>query len=96
MPFRSRKYFKGHEDVVVELINGGADVNLIGGAGTPLYDAVSNGREKIVKILLDNGADINKWNCAEDTLRNIAAKKGFKKIVAILDAKQKQLDNEAI
>lgn len=74
----------------------GADINLIGGAGTPLYHAVEYGREKIVQILLDNGASMDKWNCAEDTLRNIAAKKGFKKIVAILDAKQKQLDNEAM
>lgn len=90
------QYFKGHEDVVIELIKSGADINLIGGAGTPLYHAVVEGRENIVQILLDNGADINLWNCAEDTLRNIAAKKGFKKIVAILDAKQKQLDNAAM
>lgn len=52
--------FHGHLDVVITLIENGADVNIeyING-DTALMRAVMVGRNEIVKTLIDYGADIN-------------------------------------
>lgn len=47
----------GYTEIVRELINGGADVNLIAGDGTtPLISAACKGHVEIVQLLLDNNA----------------------------------------
>ena len=45
---------------VMELVEGGADINSLTEGSTPLHRAVSNGRDEIVIYLIKNGADVNK------------------------------------
>ncbi|CAG5129212.1 unnamed protein product [Candidula unifasciata] len=60
---------RGHEDLVVSLIEYGADVNKQTATGkTPLHFASAVGNSKIVNTLLQHGADIN----AEDHSGNTA------------------------
>jgi len=80
----------GHKDVVVLLINNGADVNLgkDESSGTPLHCAAENAHIEIINLLLEKGADINANN---DRLRgrpvHIALNNGHKNIVKLLVAK---------
>ena len=56
---RATRY--GHQELVVELIEQGAKVNLQDNYGwTALHYAALNGREDVVTYLLKNGADINR------------------------------------
>jgi ankyrin repeat protein len=49
----------GYEDNAKYLIQRGAQVNLAGGMGSALSQAVWGGRTEMAKMLLDEGADIN-------------------------------------
>lgn len=57
--------YRGQKDIVAELLNKGADVNMKHEAGTALMKAISGDSEnklEIVKILLNAGADVNLKN----------------------------------
>ncbi|XP_062571194.1 ankyrin repeat domain-containing protein 17-like [Saccostrea cucullata] len=49
----------GHMNIVQELLEVGADVNLQGTRETPLEAACKHGHVKVVKQLLETGADVN-------------------------------------
>lgn len=51
----------GNTEAVIELVNGGVDINALDKYGTPaIYYAAWYGRLDVLAILLMNGADINK------------------------------------
>merc|ERR1712038_1901935 len=50
----------GRKDVVLMLLDAGADPNAKGKDGTPLRWAVSYGHNDVVKLFLERGADLNK------------------------------------
>jgi ankyrin repeat protein len=51
--------YGGHLDVVVTLLNAGADVNLRANDGSALCWAASQGHEGVVRVLIRCGADVN-------------------------------------
>jgi len=51
---------KNGSEIIVELINAGADVNITSGWSSSLSLACIQNKHDIVKILVENGADINK------------------------------------
>lgn len=81
---------KGHEKVVLILLDRGADINAQQEMwGTALHVACCEGHEKVVQILLDQGADINAnamLNCPEEqgTPLNAALLLDRRKIVNLL------------
>ena len=55
----------GHQDVVVALLEAGADVNIENNDGwTALHAAAFNGHSEVQRILIEHGADVNAtyWN----------------------------------
>jgi ankyrin repeat protein len=51
---------KGHIDIVRELLNHGASVNIADEYGyTPLYAAAEEGHVEVVRVLLNHGASVN-------------------------------------
>jgi len=78
----------GHTDVVIELLNRGANVDCVDvEAWTPLHYACFNGHKNIAKILLDHGASktIQNWNSR--TPLDIAKYRQFHDIVQLLSDK---------
>ena len=73
----------GHSKVVEMLIQGKADVNVVGGwaGGTPLHWAVEGGHGDVVKILLGNGADRKKADEYGKTPADYAANEDIKHIL---------------
>lgn len=58
----------GHMNVVLFLLENGADVNVRGRDGlTPLMLASDAGHLEIVRVLLNNGADVNAVNSSGET-----------------------------
>jgi ankyrin repeat protein len=58
-PVQKEASYRGHEQIVQQLLEKGANVNKEGGGyGTALYAAVSRNHHQIVQRLLDAGADI--------------------------------------
>jgi ankyrin repeat protein len=80
--------FKGHREIVEELLGKGADVNSrTDRGGTALAVAAENGHRGIVKDLLDKGAQINAANIVDGVTALIeASKNGHGEVVqALLD-----------
>ena len=75
----------GHEDVVKQLINEGAELNSTNSWGrTPLYQAVQGGNKDVVKLLVDIGADQNIADEKGKTPLTLAREKHDFNIVKIL------------
>jgi hypothetical protein len=50
--------FRGHDDIVTDLLAAGADINATDAAGwTPLHHAVREGDAQVIRLLLEAGAD---------------------------------------
>ncbi|OQU96310.1 Ankyrin repeat-containing protein isoform 2 [Cladophialophora immunda] len=78
---------KGQNEVVVQLLNKGADLEVKDGIRnyTPLSLAASNGHQAVVQLLLENGADLE----VKDGIRNytplsLAAENGHQAVVRLL------------
>ncbi|XP_048575372.1 caskin-2 [Nematostella vectensis] len=52
----------GREEIVIMLLEAGADINQSGANGTALHEAALYGKTDVVKILLDHGADVSITN----------------------------------
>jgi ankyrin repeat protein len=76
-------------DVVLHLINNGADVNASGNDGdTALMWASWNGHYDIAKLLIDAGADVNaKNNFGETALMYASRCNGHPAIIELLRSK---------
>ena len=58
---------KGHNDILVKLIEKGADVSAKGSNGrTPLLMTAASGRVECMKTLLHHGAQVNQQNSTTD------------------------------
>ena len=76
---------RGHEQVVMTLINHGIDVNISDIKWTPLMEAAQAGQLKMVQILLDHGAKVNtKSDDGGVTALNKATIGNFPDIVSLL------------
>lgn len=71
---------KGFEEIVIKLLNAGADVNMNPGY-TALYTAVVNGHDTIVGRLLEAGADVNLFSEVHGPALYAARVRGHKAIV---------------
>lgn len=79
---------RGKVDEVRALLEGGADPNARCEHGvTALHDAVGQGHIEIAELLLLNGAEPDVRAEFGGTPREWAERKGFSKIVALLDGK---------
>lgn len=77
----------GSKDVVVALLNSGADINATGeGGATPLMDAANYGNVQIVEILLNRGAkiDVRSSEGENYTALLVAAERGHTQVVRSL------------
>jgi ankyrin repeat protein len=75
----------GHVDIVLLLLEHGANVNTAQKGGVlALYTAALNGHERVVKVLLDEGAEKEAKTEMGFTALLIAAEKGHEKVVKIL------------
>jgi ankyrin repeat protein len=64
----------GHNECILTLINGGADINLRNDIGqTPLHTASLYGRNGCIITLLNGGADINAKDILENTPLHVAS-----------------------
>ncbi len=78
---------KGHEEIVILLLEGGADVNMTNSNsyGTaPLIEAAGAGHLEILSLLLDAGADVNQQDRYGDPALNWATYYGHTEIVRLL------------
>jgi ankyrin repeat protein len=76
---------KGHQEIVILLLDQRADVNAQGGYyGNALLAASSNGHQEIVKLLVDNGADANAQGSVYGNALQAASSNGHQEIVKLL------------
>jgi len=75
----------GHLDIVTDLIQHGADVNIIGpGNKTALMEAAANGQMGILRILHQNGAYADTRDSRGQSAVHFAAEKGHIAVVELL------------
>lgn len=85
LPTLHRAACWGFDDVVVELIEDGADVGETDTQGeTALHKAARLGNHAVAAILLENGAEVNAKDCLGMTALHWAALTGCKEMVEIL------------
>ena len=75
--------FEGYMNIVLLLLDRGADINTAGIYATALGMAAGSGKEEIVRLLLDRGADINTAG-VYGTALGMAASFGREEIVRLL------------
>ncbi|KAF2224387.1 hypothetical protein BDZ85DRAFT_216344, partial [Elsinoe ampelina] len=84
--------FKRHEGVARQLLDAGADIELIDEVfGTALQCAASSGNFAIVELLIEKGADINRANSYGTALQQ-AARDGHLEVVKLLIEKGADMD----
>ncbi|HKY03303.1 MAG TPA: ankyrin repeat domain-containing protein, partial [Blastocatellia bacterium] len=87
----------GQKDVVLALLDKGADVNAKTALGsTPLMSAAFDGGVDVAQLLIDRGADISVEDSRGDTALIAAALHGHKRIVQALVAKGAEVDQRNI
>ncbi|KAL7915257.1 hypothetical protein GGI35DRAFT_488987 [Trichoderma velutinum] len=74
----------GNKQIVQMILDVGADVDTIGGLGTPIQVAADKGHGEIVQMLLDNGADIDSHANGSNTALCNASYNGHREIVQML------------
>ncbi|KAF7364782.1 ANK-REP-REGION domain-containing protein [Mycena venus] len=79
----------GRRDVILLLLDKGADINFAAKYGTPLSLASQNGHTQVVRLLLEKGADVNVATGNDGTALCAASSRGRTEIVQLL------LDNGA-
>lgn len=63
---------EGYQDLVVLLLELGADVNAYCPEGIPLHDAALSGSLRTVKMLAAAGSELNRQNCRRSTPLDLA------------------------
>ena len=76
--------YKGHLDVALALLEGGADVNEPVGDRSPLHAAYYGGQLEAMKALLQHGASVNARDALNHTLLHRASRDGQLPALAIL------------
>ena len=77
--------WRGHESIVVSLLQQGVDVNAVNDRGeTALIHASENGYESLVRVLLKHGADVNTVDKGGWTALLFASSYGHKGVVRVL------------
>ena len=77
--------YHGSEEIVLMLLNKGADVNTKGGEhGSALQAALTRGHEKVVQTLLDAGADVNAQGGRYGNALYAVSERGHEKVVQTL------------
>ncbi|ESO02218.1 hypothetical protein HELRODRAFT_66160 [Helobdella robusta] len=74
----------GHDQIVNQLLDSGADYDANDKGNTPLYSAAENDHPKIVQFLLNNGADVNAENIRLQTPLHIGVEKASVEVVDVL------------
>ena len=74
---------------MVQLLDGGAEVNAKRDGDTSLILACHNGHVDAARLLLARGADIEAKTAWNDTSLDIAKREGHKAVVALLAEHQK-------
>jgi hypothetical protein len=78
--------FKGHDDIVTQLVEAKADVNAANETGqTPLMFAVQSGKVKAVEALLKAGAEKDAKDKEGNTALSLAKKAKAEDIVKVLE-----------
>ena len=80
-------FSRASSDMLMKLIELGADVNTSSKEGTPLHkacDRMSGGDEGLVKVLLEAGAKVNAVNSNKETPLQLAVKGGHYKVAEFL------------
>jgi hypothetical protein len=76
---------RAHWDVVVRLVERGADANAVGwDGGTPLHLAAHHDRPDMIRLLLDAGADLTIQNQWGRTPLHVAARRNCDLVAALL------------
>jgi ankyrin repeat protein len=75
---------RGHQDLAIQLIDGGADVRTIHDGGTPLARAAERGQDRVVRRLLDAEADVDAGTTTGTTPLTFAAYHGHVNCVRLL------------
>jgi ankyrin repeat protein len=77
---------KGHDEVVMLLLDNGADISMINNfGGTALLGALSNGHADLAQLLIKRGADVNsKHSGTNITVLMMAAAQGSSRVVSDL------------
>ena len=76
---------KGNTELLLELIDDGADVNVVSYTGfTPLHRACQHGNTEVVEQLIKNGADASIKTRENETALSLAESNGHSDIVSIL------------
>ncbi|XP_057309059.1 oxysterol-binding protein-related protein 1-like [Hydractinia symbiolongicarpus] len=95
-PLHLATYF-GHQDVVEELLQHGADVNIINGMGdTPLHRAAFTGRTNVVLKLLYYNADVSIINGEGRTPLQMTDNQEVKQLIEAAEKSQQLSRNEAL
>ncbi|KAK6356878.1 hypothetical protein TWF718_001218 [Orbilia javanica] len=94
----------GDARTTIQILNTGADIDLMGPHGTPLYGAVLSGSVTLVQTLLNRGADVNKggrgeWGyplTAAAKSGNVSIAKALIRAGANVNAQKDSLDFDAV
>lgn len=85
----------GHIDIVMELLNRGANPNIANLKGdSPLIPCCQKGNMSIVELLLEAGADLNLYNPGRDNPVLICCRTGQAKILDVL--LKRYIDNDLV
>lgn len=79
--------YHGYFETVVELVKGGAELNMPNRAGDlPLHKAAVYGWTEIAKYLVENGVDVERTNKEGNTVLHLAYLSGFNDFIQFIES----------